>query len=158
MWSDKKLLLNHFCFLSILFTIKMYIISPTSVFLVISVFIICILLLKIIWFLFLMTFDIYDLLTFILESCWQSMFLQHHIYTWIILPLLSILLYFDNLKNVISENVTDWVHGHFFSQLNATESTLVQVMSFCCKATIHYLSQCWPRSMSPYAITMGSLC
>ena len=32
-------------------------------------------------------------------------------------------------------------------------STLVQVMAWCRQATNHYLSQCWPRSMSPYGIT-----
>ena len=26
-------------------------------------------------------------------------------------------------------------------------------MAWCCQATSHYLSQCWPRSMSPYGIT-----
>ena len=29
--------------------------------------------------------------------------------------------------------------------------TLVQVMAWCRQATSHYLSQCWPRSMSPMA-------
>ena len=29
------------------------------------------------------------------------------------------------------------------------QSTLVQVMAWCCQATSHYLSQCWPRFMSP---------
>ena len=33
------------------------------------------------------------------------------------------------------------------------KSTLVQVMTWCCQATSHYLSQCWPRSLSPYGIT-----
>ena len=33
------------------------------------------------------------------------------------------------------------------------KSTLVQVMAWCCQATSHYLSQCWPRSMSQYGIT-----
>ena len=33
------------------------------------------------------------------------------------------------------------------------QSTLVQVMAWCCQATSHYLSQCWPRSLSPYGIT-----
>ena len=33
------------------------------------------------------------------------------------------------------------------------KSTLVQVMAWCCQATSHYLSQCWPRSMSPYGVT-----
>ena len=32
------------------------------------------------------------------------------------------------------------------------KSTLVQVMSWCYQAPSHYLSQCWSRSMLPYAI------
>ena len=33
------------------------------------------------------------------------------------------------------------------------QSTLVQVMAWCRQATSHYLSQCWPRSMTPSGIT-----
>ena len=33
------------------------------------------------------------------------------------------------------------------------KSTLVQVMAWCHQATSHYLSQCSPRSMSPYEVT-----
>ena len=33
------------------------------------------------------------------------------------------------------------------------ESTLVQVMAWCHQATSHYLSQCWPRSLSTYDVT-----
>ena len=33
------------------------------------------------------------------------------------------------------------------------QSTLVQVMAWCCQATSHYLSECWPRSLSPYGVT-----
>ena len=33
------------------------------------------------------------------------------------------------------------------------QSTLVKVMAWCRQATSHYLSQCWPRSLSPYGIT-----
>ena len=33
------------------------------------------------------------------------------------------------------------------------QSTLVQVMAWCHQATSHYLSQCWPRSLSPYGAT-----
>ena len=33
------------------------------------------------------------------------------------------------------------------------QSTLVQVMAWCHQATSHYLSQCWPRCLSPYGIT-----
>ena len=32
-------------------------------------------------------------------------------------------------------------------------STLVQVMVWCGQATSHYLSQCWPRSLSPYGVS-----
>ena len=34
------------------------------------------------------------------------------------------------------------------------QSTLVQVMAWCCLATRHYLNQCWPRSPAPYCVTM----
>ena len=33
------------------------------------------------------------------------------------------------------------------------QSTLVQVVAWCHQATSHYLSQCWPRSLSPYGVT-----
>ena len=33
------------------------------------------------------------------------------------------------------------------------KSTLVQVMAWCRQATSHYLSQCWPRSVSPNGVT-----
>ena len=33
------------------------------------------------------------------------------------------------------------------------KSTLVRVMAWCRQATSHYLSQCWPRSISPYGAT-----
>ena len=34
------------------------------------------------------------------------------------------------------------------------QSTLVQVIVWCHQATSHYLSQCWPRFLSPYGVTM----
>ena len=37
--------------------------------------------------------------------------------------------------------------------LTDDKSTLVQVMAWCHQATSHYLSQCWPRSLSSYGIT-----
>ena len=37
--------------------------------------------------------------------------------------------------------------------LNYEKSTLVQVMAWCCQATSHYLSHCWPRSLSPYGVS-----
>ena len=33
------------------------------------------------------------------------------------------------------------------------KSTLIQVMAWCRQATSHYLSQWWPRSLSPYGVT-----
>ena len=36
---------------------------------------------------------------------------------------------------------------------NNLELTLVEIMAWCRQATSHYLSQCWPRSMSPYGVT-----
>ena len=33
------------------------------------------------------------------------------------------------------------------------QSTLVQVMAWCCQATSHCLSPCWPQSLSPYGVT-----
>ena len=37
--------------------------------------------------------------------------------------------------------------------LTDDKSTLVQVMAWCRQATCHYLSQCWPRSMSSNGVT-----
>ena len=39
------------------------------------------------------------------------------------------------------------------TDLTDDKSTLVQVMAWSHQATSHYLSQCWPRSMSPYGVT-----
>ena len=33
------------------------------------------------------------------------------------------------------------------------QSTLVKVMAWCRQATSRYLSQCWPRYLSPYGVT-----
>ena len=37
--------------------------------------------------------------------------------------------------------------------LTDDKSALVQVMAWCRQATSHYLSQCWPRSLSPSGVT-----
>ena len=37
--------------------------------------------------------------------------------------------------------------------LTDDKSTLVHVMAWCCQETSHYLSQCCPRSLSPYGVT-----
>ena len=39
-------------------------------------------------------------------------------------------------------------------QNSIDKSTLVQVMAWCHQAPSHYLSQCWPRSVWLYGITM----
>ena len=47
------------------------------------------------------------------------------------------------------ENAVRWMS----LDLTDDKSTLVQVMAWCRQATSHYLSQCWPRSMSPNGVT-----
>ena len=37
--------------------------------------------------------------------------------------------------------------------LSDDKSTLVQMKALCRQATSHYLSQCWPKSVSPYGVT-----
>ena len=46
------------------------------------------------------------------------------------------------------EIATRWLSLDFSDD----ESTLVQVMAWCRQATSHYLSHCWPRSVSPYDV------
>ena len=43
--------------------------------------------------------------------------------------------------------------GWMLLDLADDKSTLVQVMAWYRQATSHYLSQCWPRSLSPYGVT-----
>ena len=47
------------------------------------------------------------------------------------------------------DNVLRWMPRN----LTDDKSTLVQVMAWCRQATSHYLSQWWPRSLSPYGVT-----
>ena len=53
-----------------------------------------------------------------------------------------------NIFSIICEIAIRWMPQH----LTDHHSTLVQVMAWCRQATSHYLSQCWPRSMSPYGV------
>ena len=46
------------------------------------------------------------------------------------------------------DNALSWMTW----DLSEDKSTLVQVMAWCRQATSHYLSQCWPRSVSPYGV------
>ena len=46
-------------------------------------------------------------------------------------------------------NALRWI----LSDLTDDKSTLVQVMAWCLQATSHYLSQCWPRSLSPHGVS-----
>ena len=46
------------------------------------------------------------------------------------------------------DNVFRWMPWH----LTDDKSKLVQVMAWCRQATRHYLSQCWPRSLSLYGV------
>ena len=42
-----------------------------------------------------------------------------------------------------------------FWQFSDNKSTMVQVMAWCHQAASDYLSQCWPRFVSPHGITMS---
>ena len=50
-------------------------------------------------------------------------------------------------KNVLYFIALIWIPQHFIDK-----ATVVQVMAWCHQAISYYLNQCWPRSMSPYAI------
>ena len=54
-----------------------------------------------------------------------------------------------SMINNFCEVAIRWMPQHLTDHL----STLVQVMAWCHQATSHYLSQCWPRSLSPYDVT-----
>ena len=51
--------------------------------------------------------------------------------------------------SIYGGNALKWMPQNRF----ANKSTLVQVMAWCHQATSHYLSQCWPWSMTSYDIT-----
>ena len=54
-----------------------------------------------------------------------------------------------NISSIFYEITIRWVLQH----LTDHKSTLLQVMAWCRQAPSHYLSQCWPRSLSSYDIT-----
>ena len=47
------------------------------------------------------------------------------------------------------ETVLKWMQQNLANE----KSTLLQMMAWCHQATSHCMSQCWPRSLSPYGIT-----
>ena len=49
--------------------------------------------------------------------------------------------------------LTHFLWNHPGMEVKNHELTLVQVMDWCRQAISHYLSQYWPRSMSPFAVT-----
>ena len=53
-----------------------------------------------------------------------------------------------NFLSIFCE-IAIWMPQHLTNHY----STLVQVMAWCCQTTSHYLSQCWPRFLSPYDVT-----
>ena len=65
------------------------------------------------------------------------------------LKLIDLLISTINILSIFCEIAIMWMPQH----LTDHQSTLVQVMAWCRQATSHYLSQCWPRSLSPYDVT-----
>ena len=78
-----------------------------------------------------------------------------------VLPLISLFLGRCLKGNVWKLNFDWWsfffqcifMWNYTVKYANNLELILVQVMAWSCQATSHYLSQCWPRSLSPYGIT-----
>ena len=46
-----------------------------------------------------------------------------------------------------------WHTGGATLDFTDDKSTLLQGMAWCCQATSHCLSQCWPSSLLPYGVT-----
>ena len=64
------------------------------------------------------------------------------------------------VKHIISKLL--WIDilktSHEIALMWIPQSTLVHVMAWCHQATSHYLSQCWPRSMSPIFLANFKSC
>ena len=91
-------------------------------------------------------------------NLWKAWIHKHMIYSLTYWPLrdVEIILemcfsnsFYELISGTLSVKLDTWV------PLNLTDdrSTLVQIMVWCHQATTHYLSQCWPWSMSPYGVT-----
>ena len=66
-------------------------------------------------------------------------------FRWVIFKLILVV----NDWGMSCETALIWMSlDHIYGEL-----TLVQTMAWCRQATSHYLSQCWPRSLSPYGVT-----
>ena len=68
-------------------------------------------------------------------------------------PHFNIRTVFPGTWNFIKDKTTVISYYLYNGNSYTVKSTLVQVMTWCCQATSHYLSQCWPRSFSPYGVT-----
>ena len=66
--------------------------------------------------------------------------IQNEIFNIVLLIFMSWFPYDNALRRMTQDSTDD-------------KSTLVQVMAWCRQATSHYLSQCWPGSVTPYDIT-----
>ena len=54
-----------------------------------------------------------------------------------------------NFKSTYCEIALSWI----LKNTSDDKLTLASVMAWCPQATSHYLSQCWPRYLSPYGTT-----
>ena len=84
-----------------------------------------------------------------------AQFLQWCLQYLVIHVLDRVIMTFKSIQNggvgICYEIVLRWMAQNFANE----KSTLVQVMAWCRQAPSHYLSQCWPRSMLPYDVTIG---
>ena len=61
----------------------------------------------------------------------------------------NLVLLIDFFFRSSNDNAPRWMPWY----LTDDRSKLVQVMAWCRQVTSHYLSQCWPSSMSPFGVT-----
>ena len=83
------------------------------------------------------------------HSCWLSS-LAHGQFEWSFSYLIFQIISVIDGWVISSELALRWMSLDFTDD----KSTLVQVTAWCRQATSHYLSQCWPRYLSPYGVTM----
>ena len=83
--------------------------------------------------------------------CWQNVInsLTHGRFEWNLRLVIFKLILIIGGWDIFCKIALRWMSLDLIDD----KSTLVQVMVWCCQATSHYLSQCWPRSMSPYGVT-----
>ena len=78
-----------------------------------------------------------------LNSLWPGRFLWN--FRWVLFKPITVIDGWDTCCEIALRKMS--------LDLTDDQLTLVQVMAWYHQAPSHYLSQCWPRSLSPYGVT-----